>query len=101
MCTMSLSQTSDQETQKIFQALNANPDLRACILEMIDITEDSANQLNRGDDAEDAVIKSIRKTGSVLLKEWAQSKADKAAKETEEQPGVRMHEKKRCCGTHP
>jgi len=98
---MSFSQVGDQETQKILQALSDNPDLKACILEMIDITEDSANQLNRGDDAEDAVIQAIRKTGSVLLKEWAQSKADKAAKETEELPGVRMHEKKRCCGTHP
>ena len=98
---MSFSATDDQETHKILQALNSNPDLKACILEMIDITEDSANQLNRGDDAEDAVIQAIRKTGSVLLKEWAQSKADKAAKETEEQPGVRVHEKKRCCGIHP
>lgn len=98
---MSFSKPGDQENQKILQALNDNPDLKACILEMIDITEDSTNQLNRGDDAEEAVIQAIRKTGSVLLKEWAQSKADKAAQETGELPGVRMHEKKRCCGTHP
>jgi hypothetical protein len=98
---MSFVQADSQDDQKILRALKDNPDLRACFLEMVDITQDTANQLNRGDDAEEAVIQAIRKTGSVLLKEWAQSKADKAAQEAREEPGVRMHEKKRCCGTHP
>jgi hypothetical protein len=98
---MSHISTSDQEDQAILQALKSNPDLKACFLEMIDITKDTTNQLNRGDDAEDAVVHAIQKTGAVLLKEWAQSKADKAEQEAREQPGIRMHEKKRCCGTHP
>jgi hypothetical protein len=98
---MSSVQLTDPDDQKIFQALEDNPDLKACFLEMIDITKDSANQLNRGDDAEEAVIQAIRKAGATLLREWAQRKADKAEEEAREEPGVRMHEKKRCCGTHP
>ncbi len=99
---MSFIQPADQEdNQKIMQALRDNPDLKACILEMLDITKDPTNQLNRGDDAEEAVIQAIRKTGATLLKEWAQRKSDKAEQEMQSQPGVRMHEKKRCCGTHP
>ncbi len=92
--------SDNQDDQRILQALKDNPDLKACFLEMIDITKDVANQLNRGDDAEDAVVHAIQKTGAVLLKEWAQSKADKAGQEARAEPENRMHEKKRCCGTH-
>lgn len=46
MCNQSFSQTTNQETKKIPQALSANPDLKVCILEMTDVqvlTEDQCN----------------------------------------------------------
>jgi hypothetical protein len=92
--------SDNQDDQRILQALKDNPGLKACVLEMLDITKDTTNQLDRGDDAEDAVVEVIQKTGAVLLKEWAQSKADKARQIAEAEPGNRMHEKKRCCGIH-
>ena len=92
---MSNNQATSHDDQRLLQALKNHPDLKACFLEMVDITEDNTNQLNRGDDAEDAVIAAMRKTGATLLKEWAQKKADKAEQETRGQPHVRIHEKKR------
>lgn len=91
---MSTNQEVNEDEKKIFQALKDHPDLKACFLEMVDITEDTTNQLNRGDDAEDAVIHAMRKTGATLLKKWAQRKADKAEQEMREESGVRVHEKK-------
>ncbi len=88
------SQAANEDEKKYFQALKDHPDLKACFLEMIAITEDTTNQLNLGDEAEDAVIQVMRKTGATLLKEWAQRKAVKAEQETRELPGVRVHEKK-------
>lgn len=97
---MSFTQNVNQEDEKILQTIKDNPALRACFLEMIEIADDSSSQLNRGDDAEEAVIQTIQKTGAVILQEWAQKKADKAAQELKNEPDIRMHEKKRCCGTH-
>ena len=91
---MSNSQAVNEDEKKIFQALKDHPDLKACFLEMVAITEDTTNQLNLGDDAEEAVIQAIRKTGAALLKEWAKRKAAKAEQKTRELPGVRVHEKK-------
>jgi L-lactate utilization protein LutC len=52
--------SKNQDDQKIFQALKENPELRAFFLEMIDIPKDTLIQLNRGDDAEEAIIQAIR-----------------------------------------
>ena len=41
---------------------------------MVGITHDRINEINLGDDAEDAVVGAIRKTGKVLLKEWVEKK---------------------------
>ncbi len=65
----------DEEEKAIVAALRFNPKMKACILEMIDITDgDAFEELNNGDDAEEAVVDAIQKTGTTLLQSWAEKK---------------------------
>ncbi len=88
----------DEDDLKIFEALKTRPDLKNCVLEMIDITEDTMQKLDRGDDAEEAVVETIQKAGNVLLKDWAQRKAEKAEQEARLQSDNREHVKKKSDG---
>lgn len=67
----------NEEFQRIFNALKSNPNLKNCFLEMIDIAQSPVGTLDCGDDAEEAVVNAIQKTGNLILQEWAQKKARK------------------------
>jgi hypothetical protein len=88
----------DSDTRKILQALEANPSLKDCFLEMIDAAQDSSGELNKGDDAEDAIVAVINKTGQVLLQEWAEKKSNEADTQALEQGNLRPHTKKKSSG---
>jgi uncharacterized protein YwlG (UPF0340 family) len=59
----------DDEEKAILEAVRENPELKNCMLEMIGITHARIGELKIGDDAEEEVVKVIRKTGNVLLQE--------------------------------
>lgn len=85
---------SDEE-RHLLDAIRANSDLKKCFLEMIDITQDSTESLNCGDDAEEAVVGAIRKTGEVLLQEWAEKKCNDAEASSQSDSAYRPHIKKK------
>jgi hypothetical protein len=86
----------DIHEKAIIQGLRSRPELKACFLEMLDITDGEAfEQLDLGDDAETAVIDVTRKTALTLLGEWAKKKARRAEEEVEQGTAYRAHEKKR------
>ena len=85
----------DIEEKSIVEALRANPQLKSCILEMIDITGgEGFKKLNLGDDAEEAVVSVIHKTGRTLLQDWAEKKAKDIEEEESKNKAVRAHKKK-------
>ncbi len=86
-----------EDEERILNALRRNPELKNCFLEMIDIAEDptGSQKLKMGDDAEDAVVEVIQKTGRKLLEEWTQRRSEEAAKEVSSQPKHRPHGKKK------
>jgi hypothetical protein len=90
---MSNSILSEKE-QKIIEALRASPQLEGCFLEMIDIAGSPLGTLDCGDEAEEAVVSVIQKTGKLLLEEWAQKKSDEAAEEMQAQSKTHLHGKK-------
>jgi hypothetical protein len=90
----------DKDAQRIAEACQQDPDLKSCFLEMLDIAESPLGILDNGDDAEEAVISSIRKTGRELLKKWARKKAEEAKKLVTDRAENRFHEKKRLFGKH-
>ncbi len=90
---------SDNE-KKIIESLRGNHELRNCFLEMIDIADSPLGKLDLGDDAEEAVVQAIKKTGKVLLDEWAQKKSDQATDKARTKPENHSHGKKKFFGTH-
>ena len=93
--------STPSDEQRILEALKASPALRECFLEMIDITNSPLGTLDIGDDAEDAVVNVIQKTGRLLLEEWAQKKSDESSQETQAQSGIHLHGKKKSPGKLP
>jgi hypothetical protein len=94
---MSTSKTPREDEERILNALRRNPEFKNCILEMLDISEDPIRdqKLKLGDDAEDAVIEVIQKTGRKLLEEWAQKRSEQVAEEVSQKLKHRPHGKKK------
>jgi aminoglycoside phosphotransferase family enzyme len=89
----------DEKEKFIIKALKSNPDLKDCFLEMLNITDgENFDKLKTGDDAEEAVVEVIQKTGKSLLQEWVEKKAKKAEKEIAQDKSYRVHEKKKSNG---
>jgi hypothetical protein len=94
MCDTMEEKTLNKEEEAIMNAMRENPELQKCILEMIEITHEGIKDLNKGDDAEEAVVNAVRKTGKVLLQEWADKKAKEAENSAQQDNRLRRHEKK-------
>lgn len=85
----------DKDEETILEALRSSPRLKACILEMVDITDgDSFEELNNGDDAEEAVVDATQKTATALLQGWVEKKNAKAEEEARANQSYRTHKKK-------
>jgi hypothetical protein len=83
----------DSQREELIQFIIDNPHLEACFLEMMEIAKDKTMSLNNGDDAEEAVIQSIEKTGQTVLQEWANQK-EKQSRQLTNLENCRPHEKK-------
>lgn len=86
-----------KDEERILNVIRSNPELKECFLEMISIAEDPTRdqKLKLGDDAEDAVVEVIQKTGRKLLEEWAQRRSEQVAEEVSKKPKHRPHGKKK------
>jgi Ni,Fe-hydrogenase I small subunit len=89
------NKTISEKEKAILNALRENPELEKCILEMVEITHERITELENGDDAEEAVVNTIRKTGKILLQEWAQKQNERAEKAARENEALRPHGKKK------
>ena len=87
--------TFSEKEKAIVEAIRENIELEKCILEMIEITHERLPELERGDDAEDAVVNAIQKTGKTLLQEWAEKQRDRIDRKTREDRSLRPHGKKK------
>jgi len=59
--------SDENKLQKVIAALQADESFLDCVLEMVDTVENEQDQLKTGDDAEEAVVSVIQKTGATLL----------------------------------
>lgn len=93
---MTTYQSISEDEERLVLALRRNPQLAECFLEMIEIAEDPIQdkKLKLGDDAEDAVVDVIQKTGRTLLEEWAQRRSEEAAEIVSNMPRHRPQGKK-------
>jgi hypothetical protein len=63
-----------REEENLLKTIRNNPNLARCLFEMIDITGEDLGDIELADDAEEAVVQSIQKTGKELLTLWMQKK---------------------------
>jgi hypothetical protein len=96
-----MKDSTTDKMQRILTALEADESLQDCFLEMIDTTEDKQKKFTNGDDAEDAVVSAIQKTGTLLLQKWLQKKSEEAEALASSDSDLRPHQKKTFSGTHP
>ena len=82
----------DEET--LIKALRESPSLMECIMEMIEFRLETKKVIDNGDEAEEAVVEAIQKTGKQLLKEWADQKSKESTHEYLRKKDYRPHEKK-------
>lgn len=87
--------TLNEREKAILNAMRNNPELEKCFLEMIEITNERLTDLERGDDAEEAVVNAIQKTGITLLQEWAEKQKDRVEEKTRKDKALRPHGKKK------
>ena len=90
--------SDENKLQKVIAALQADESFLDCVLEMVDTVENEQDQLKTGDDAEEAVVSVIQKTGATLLEKWANKKSIKIEYAAQEDGQIRPHEKKVSAG---
>ena len=65
---------------------------------MCDLVGKDFEKLKTGDDAEEATIAAIRKTGHAILQRWAERRVEVVESEYNPEKGVRPHGKKKSRG---
>jgi hypothetical protein len=87
---------------KLEQLLSAHPELRERIESLLEVVIDSKGELDRADDAEEAIISGLRQMGKEMLSSWAKEKeAQKVAQFQEGERKGKKHGKKKSYGTRP
>jgi hypothetical protein len=89
------------EDERLLARLNKHPQLRGRVERLVDLVEDTGDDLRRADEAERRVIEEVRRLGQELLEGWADGQVAKRADELEQTPGVWREGKKNSAGTAP
>lgn len=95
---------NDQLTPKereLIEIVRKNPELADCFLELGDIAKGGNATLKTGDEAEEATVEAIQKTGQSVLQIWVERRAKEAEGHYQEDKEHRPHEKKKSLDTHP
>jgi len=86
-------------SEKLLERLEAHPELKKYVEEVLDIAEDVTDTLKKVDDAEVKVVDNMRKMGAALLHEWAVHQEKKTTERwREEHPEAEGHGKKKSTG---
>lgn len=81
------------------ERLNKYPDLKNRFKELLNVVENTNNDLDRADDAEDRVTQELQKMGNELLTNWAVKQEEKKYKATASNKSLKFHSKKNSTGT--
>ncbi len=64
-----------KKDENLLKFLNANPELRTCVDELVQIAADRDDNIQIADEAEEKIIKKIRELGKATLGSWAESRS--------------------------
>lgn len=90
-----------QDTE-LLDKLNAHPDLRARIIHLLAIIENSTGETTLANEAERRVIEELRGMGQEALQNWASRQESKLSSQVKKiNPALRKHVKKNSNGIPP
>jgi hypothetical protein len=85
---------------KLEEILSVHPELRQRIESLLEVVLDPKKELDRANDAEEAVISGLQEMGRELLSSWAKEKeSQKVAEFREQEKEATRHGKKKSFGT--
>ena len=93
--------TITREEENLLKTVRNNPNLARCLFEMIEIAGENLGNIELADDAEEAVVQGIKKTGKELLKLWIEKKEKQLSDQAKLEKNTRLHEKKTSNGIQP
>lgn len=96
---MDMASGREVSDEDLLQRLRRQPAIRARLLALLDLAEDTAGNLRLADDAELRLTQEVRRMGQELMQAWAQQQVQ--AREQELRHGGRAHRegKKNSVGT--
>ena len=89
-----MDESMSVDTSEVVKRLDGHPALKARILRILDVAENTGGELKRADDAEQRAIDELRALGQELLQDWGQRLADNEAGQRMRHGGV-VHQAKK------
>lgn len=80
--------------EQLLNRLNAHPILKARMINLLDVVENSSGDLKRADAAEQRAIEEIRQMGQEVLANWAEGQVHQSTEKTASREGVQRRGKK-------
>lgn len=84
----------DQSDQLLLEQLNAHPELKARMINLLAVVTDAGGDMKRADAAEQKVIDELRQMGNDVLQGWAERQITHSTDEALAVPGVQRRGKK-------
>jgi hypothetical protein len=95
-----MDEVTDEDGISVARRLEAHPALKARIMRILDVAENSAGDVTRADDAEQRAIDELRALGQELLHDWGQRREDVEFAKAKQQGGVVQQVKKTPLAQH-
>lgn len=93
-----VSSDLSEDERYLLQTLRENPSLKEPLLELIGVVGKNFEKLETGDEAEEATVTAIRKSGQAILQKWADRRVELVESQYVPEKGTRPHGKKKSGG---
>ena len=95
-----MDEVTHEDGIEVVRRLNAHPVLKARIMRILDVAENSAGDVVRSDDAEQRAIDELRALGQELLHDWGQRREAAEFAKAKQQGGFVQQVKKTPLAQH-
>lgn len=94
-------ETMEKQDEKIIELMNKNPKLKARVISILDISNNTSGDIIKANDAEERTIEELRKLGNEVLGSWADNRVEKSTDEIleKEKENITKDGKKKFIGT--
>lgn len=89
------------QDEKIIELMNQNPKLKARVVSILNISNNTSGNIIKANDAEERTIEELRKLGNEVLEGWAENRMEQSTNEIleKENGNISKNGKKKFIGT--